>query len=90
MDTTEIFSTPALVDCSATSQFIYCSYVEKNRLTTRKLVCPIPVFNVNSTLNKVGSITEVVDAILRFEDHMERTTFAVTSLGNQALILGYT
>ena len=48
------------------------------------------MFNVDGTQNEAGSITEVIDAILRFKDHMEQTTFAVTSLGSQALILRYT
>ena len=50
----------------------------------------ILVFNVDGTRNEAGSITEVVNTILHFEDHTERTTFAVTSLGSQALIPGYT
>ena len=62
-DTGEVFSTLALVDCSATGQFINRGYVEKNRLNTRKLV------RVDSTRNEAGSITEVVDTILCFEDH---------------------
>ena len=90
MDTGEVFSTPALVDYGAIGQFIDRGYVEKNCLNTRKLIRPIPVFNVDGTRNEASSITEVVDAILHFEDHTERTTFVVTSLGSQALILGYT
>ena len=89
-DTAEVFATPALVDCGTTGQFIDQEYVRKHRLTTRKLVRNIPVFNVDGTRNEAGSIKEVVDVILRFEDHTERTTFAVTSLGSQAVILGFT
>ena len=48
------------------------------------------MFNVDGTPNEAGSITEIVDLILRFEDHMERTSFAVTGLGKQDLILGFT
>ena len=73
-DMAEVFSTPALVDCGATGQFINQDYVWKHRLTTRKLTRPIPVFNVDGTWNEVGSIKEVVDAILRFEEHTEQTT----------------
>ena len=51
---------------------------------------PIPVFKVDGMWNEAGSIKEVVDTILCFEDHTERTTFAVTSLGSQAVILGFT
>ena len=49
----------------------------------------IPVYNVDGTLNKAGSITEVVNLILKYNNHSKRTTFAVTSLGKQKLILGH-
>jgi len=89
-DTGELHSTSALVDCGATGQFIDKRYVEGNRMTTRSLSRPIPVYNVDGTPNDAGAITEIVDAILHFEDHTERTTFAVTSLGKQNVILGFT
>ena len=89
-DTGELYSTSALVDCGATGQFMDRRYVERNRLTTRRLTRPIPVYNVDGTLNDSGAITEIVDAILRFNDHTERTSFAVTSLGKQDIILGFT
>jgi hypothetical protein len=89
-DTGEIKSGPALIDCGATGQFMDRAYVERNRLTTRKLLRPIPVYNVDGTLNEAGSITEIVDVILRFNDHSERTSFAVTNLGKQDVILGFT
>jgi transposase InsO family protein len=60
-----------------------------HRLTTRKLSKPVPVFNVDGTPNDSGSITEVVDLILRYQNHSERTLFAVTSIGRQHLILGH-
>ena len=37
MDTVEIKSGPALVDCGATGQFMDWDYVEHNQLSTRKL-----------------------------------------------------
>ena len=80
----------ALIDCGATSQFMDCDYVEKNRLTTQKLWCAIPVFNADGSPNEVGSITEIIDMILCYKRHMERTSFAVTSLWKQDIILGFT
>src|ERR1700684_75634 len=40
-------------------------------------------------LNESGSITEVVSLILRYKNHSERTTFCVTNLGKQKVILGH-
>jgi hypothetical protein len=50
----------------------------------------IPVFNVDGTPNEAGCISEVVELIIRYEKHSERTLFAVTGLGRQNLILGIT
>jgi hypothetical protein len=89
-DTGEVFATPALVDCGATGQFMDAEFVRRNRLTTRQLARAIPVFNVDGTRNDAGSVTEIVDTILRYNDHTERTSFAVTNLGKQDIILGFT
>ena len=48
------------------------------------------MFNVDGSPNEVGSITEIIDAILCYEGHTERTSFVVTSLGKQDIILGFT
>ena len=90
MDTAEIKSRPALIDCRATGQFMDQDYVEHNRLSTRKLQHAIPVFNVDGTHNEAGSITEIVDTILWYNGHMEHTSFPVTNLRKQDIILGFT
>ncbi|KNZ73281.1 hypothetical protein J132_08051 [Termitomyces sp. J132] len=41
-------------------------------------------------LNEAGSICSVVDLVLHYQDHSERAAFAVTSLGKQDMILGFT
>ena len=89
-DTTEVKSGPVLLDCGATGQFMDHDYVEQNRLTTQKLQRAIPVFNVDGSPNEVGSIMEIIDVILHYEGHTEHTSFTVTSLGKQDIILGFT
>jgi len=88
-DTGEVKSINSFVDSGATGEFIDCHYAKSNRLHTRKLSEPILVYNVDGTLNEAGSITEVVDLILRYWIHLEWTLFAVTGLGKQKLILGH-
>jgi hypothetical protein len=88
-DTAEVKSVNSLVNSGATGNFIDWDYVRTHRLTTRKLSRPVPVFNVDGTPNEAGSITEVVDLILRYQNHSERTLFAVTGIGKQHLILGH-
>src|ERR1700723_2684943 len=80
----------ALVDCGATGMFIDQKFVEINDIPTCELSDPIPVFNVDGTPNEAGMICEVVDIVLHFNDHSERVQLAVTQLGRQSVILGYT
>ena len=89
-DTGDVIATNALLDCGATGLFIDTEYVRKHRLTVRTLARPIPVFNVDGTANEAGSIRGTVDLVLRYNGHTERAQFAVTGLGKQNLILGYT
>ena len=79
----------SLVDSGATGNFIDREYVCSHRLTTRRLSKPVPVFNIDGTPNEAGSITEVVDLVLRYRNHSERTLFAITGIGKQHLILGH-
>jgi hypothetical protein len=78
------------VDCGATGIFIDCEYVKSNQLPTKKLSRPISVFNVDGSPNEGGSITEVVELVIRYDKHSEQGLFAVTNLGRQNLILGIT
>ena len=89
-DTGEVKSLNSLVDSGATGNFIDRDYVKTNRLTTRSLSTPVPVYNVDGTPNEAGSITEVADLILRYKNHSERALFAITGLGKQNLLLGHT
>jgi len=88
-DTGEVKSINSFVDSRATREFIDRHYTKSNWLQTWKLSKPILVYNVDGTLNEAGSITEVVDLILRYQNHSERTLFTVTGLGKQKLILGH-
>ena len=82
-------SVSGLLDCGATSEFIDSEYVAENKIPIHRLSHPIPVFNVDGTPNEAGSIREVADVILSYKGHSERVVFAVTSLGKQKLILGF-
>ena len=88
-DTAEVKSMNSLVHSGATSKFIDWQYVKSCRLWTQKLSRLIPVHNIDGTLNEASSITEVVDLILWYKGHSERTLFAITSLEKEKLILGH-
>jgi hypothetical protein len=65
-------------------------YVKRKWLTVQNLARPIPVYNIDGTLNEAGAISGIVDIVLWYKRHTERAQFAVTGLGKQDLILGYT
>ena len=44
---------------------------------------------MDGTLNEAGSVTEIVELVLRYQNHSEHAFFAVTSLGSQKVIMGY-
>jgi hypothetical protein len=88
-DTTVKRCTQALIDSSATGCFIDIDWAKLNNVPTHLLTKPIPVYNVDSTVNDAGTITDIADVILRYENHSERTQLAVTHLGKESLILGY-
>jgi hypothetical protein len=89
-DTQQLISFIALLNCGATSLFMDRGFVDQNRITTRTPSRPLPVYNIDGTQNEAGSIHEVVDVILHYKDHSEQVQFAVTGLGKQNVILGYT
>ncbi|KDR64955.1 hypothetical protein GALMADRAFT_82489, partial [Galerina marginata CBS 339.88] len=89
-DTMAEAGTNALGDTGATGDFIDEDYVKELGLPTRNLSQPVQVFNVDGTLNEAGLISKVVDAIMTYENHSERILLAVTKLGKQKVILGYT
>jgi len=88
-DTGEVKSVNSFIDGGATREFIDHHHAKSNRLHTQKLSEPILVYNVDGTLKEASSITEVVDLILRYWNHLEQTLFTVTGLGKQKLILGH-
>jgi len=89
MDTSELHSVKALLDSEVTGSFIDRDFVRSKEINTRTLSRNIPVFNVNSSPNEAGQISEVVDVLLRYKTDSERMLLAVSGLGKQSLILGY-
>jgi len=89
-DTMEETSTEAMVDTGATGDFIDQDFITRAKLPTCKLSQPIPVYNVDGTLNEAGSIREVIDMIMTYDRHSERILLAVTRLSKQSMILGFT
>jgi hypothetical protein len=82
--------TRSLVDCGATGLFMDTEWARANNITTHMLTQQMPVYNVNGTPNEGSAICEIADDILRYNRHTEHTQFAITQLGKQSMILGFT
>jgi len=89
-DTSKVHSVKALLDSRATGNFIDRDFVWTKGINTWSISRPIPVYNVDGSSNEAGRISEVVDIVLRYKTHSERTLLAVSSLRKQNMILGYT
>jgi len=89
-DTMEETSTEAMVDTGATGDFIDQDFIAQAKLPTCKLSQLILVNNVDGTLNEAGSIREVINMIMTYDQHSECILLAVTRLGKQSMILGFT
>jgi len=89
-DTSKVYSVKALLDSGATGNFIDKDFVHTKGITTWSISCPIPVFNIDSSSNEAGQISKVVDVVLHYKTHSERMLLAISNLGKQSMILGYT
>src|SRR5260370_12236914 len=82
-------SISALLDSGATGMFVNQAFAQKHKLETHPLPNPVPVHNVDGTLNENGSITEEVEVILQYGQHMEKVHLAVANLRWQTVIIGH-
>jgi len=79
-----------LLDSGATGNFIDKDFVHTKGISTWSISHPILVFNMDGSPNKAGQISKVADVVLRYKTHSERTLLAISNLGKQSMILGYT
>ena len=77
MDTSELHSVKALLDSGATGSFIDRDFVRSKGINTQTLSRNIPVFNINSSPNEAGQISEVIDILLHYKTYSERMLLAV-------------
>jgi len=74
-------SVEALIDSGATGMFIDIEFVRSKNIRTHWLPRAIPVYNVDGTPNEAGHITEVVDLIVQYKDHVWNGTFHIMGIG---------
>ena len=90
LDTGSRVTVTALLDSGATGIFLDRKWVKANHLNTRRLPRPIPVYNVDGTLNQGGSIQEEIDLLIVYQNYTEKVTFTVCNLGDKIAIIEHT
>ena len=81
-------SAAAMVDCGATALFISKRFVKTNCVRTHLLSHEIPLYNINRSQNRAGSITRTTRLRLQVGDTEEWHQFLVTDLGPKDIVLG--
>ncbi|KAG5729765.1 hypothetical protein E4T56_gene914 [Termitomyces sp. T112] len=89
METQQTHRVTALLDSRVMGLFLDSEFVKCHGLTMQPLPRPIPVYNINRTPDKAGTINSMADLVLCYQNHMEHAVFAITSLGRQNMILGF-
>jgi len=79
----------ALLDSGATENFVDHATVARLRLGTKKLNLQRPVYNVDGTMNRHGTITHACDLMVKQGNRKVRQRFYVSNLGKDRFILGY-
>ena len=78
-----------LLNTGATESFIDHKTVARLCLETQKLIIPRPVFNVDGSANKHGTITHVTHLLVSQGNKKRRVPFYVMNLGSDHFIFGY-
>ena len=81
--------TLALIDSGAGGKFIDQNFAKKEGLKMKDLENPLTVYNVDGTLNKMGTIRKFVELPLIINGRKTMEWLLVTGLGKQRIILGF-
>jgi len=81
--------TVALLDSGATENFMNISYAQKMELPVRQLTEERKLFNVDGTLNKVGSLKYYTDVTTRMGEKVTHLQYFLMDLEENQVIPGY-
>jgi hypothetical protein len=81
-------SIAAMVDCGTTALFISKRFVKENKIRMHLISCEIPLYNIDGSRNRTGSIMCSTRLRLRVGDIEEWRVFLVMELGPEDVVLG--
>ena len=71
VDTGEMVQLSVLVDSGATGMFVDEQFVKEQGWNLDKVPQPIPIFNIDGTLNANGNVKHTIDLALEIQGHRE-------------------
>ena len=80
--------TAAMIDSGATALFISHCFIKQNNVFCHRLVQDIPLYNIDGSKNKAGSITHYARLWVLMGEYDECLEFLVTDLGPEDVVLG--
>ena len=79
----------ALLDSGATKNFLDPRTVERLQISIGTLSGPRIIYNIDSTLNKAGSITHKAQLKVTFGKEIWTVDFFINDLGQDRAVLGF-
>ena len=83
------FNVIILLDSGCTGTTIDERFAKEKGLKTYKLSVPIPVYNMDRSINSAGSIREFAIVKMRIGDHSKQITMAMSNLSTHPIFFGY-
>ena len=77
-----------LIDSGAEGNYLHSKFVDHYKIQTHKLSPPVYVRNIDGTINKQGIMSDAATLRMEIGAHWEDIEFAVTNIGNHAMLLG--
>ena len=81
-------STRIFINCGANINCIDYNFAKKHKVNLRKLEKPLPVNNIDGTLNKKGQVTHIASFFIKIGGIIHKETFHTMKCGKDNLILG--
>ena len=84
----QVINTTTKVDCGANVSCINWGFVQKNKITTEWLACPISLRNADGSINARGKILFVAPLFFKVGGITQKVRFYVMNCGSENVILG--
>ena len=85
--TLQVVNTTAKVDCGADVSCIDWGFVQKNKITTKQLACPISLRNANGSINARGKILFVAPLFFKIGGITQKVHLYIMNCGSENIIL---